>query len=159
MEKEAYDPQNPPEKIERFADAKKHEKHEVVHAGLASHYKKKNFDSSLLKKPIHLQKGALSVGLQIGLEVFHPEVVIPKNAANIGPKLSFPNVIFHTKSSANPSTTSPCPATSTEIAVPISRAKEAVDCVLNVLQTMYHLNLRCFLVKLYLFLLEQNSLP
>jgi len=135
MEKEIYDPQNPPEKIEKFSDAQKHEKHEVIHRGLASHYKEKNFDSGHLGKPMDIQKTALSIGLQIGLEVFHHGVVIPKNAARIGPKLSFPNIVFHTKSSANPSTTSPCPATSTEIAVPMNRVKEAVDCILNVLQT------------------------
>lgn len=122
MEKLPYDPNK---NIAMAPFSRKHEKHEAIDKGM----KKSR------AKGLTLTKDELSVGIQLGLKVFHHDSLIPRNASLRKPTLTFPNVVFNTKSSTNPVTTAPCPASSTEIAVPFSHVNAAVDCVIEVLQS------------------------
>lgn len=102
------------------------EKHEAVHKGI---------ERKLRSGGPELTKGELSDGIQIGLKNFHHhESRRPAIAAQEAPKLNFPNLIFHTNNSTSPCTSAPTSATSTEIAVPLSRVNDAVDCILETLQ-------------------------
>lgn len=100
-------------------------KHEAIHGGLAEAFS----DNTTLSKSV------LSDGIQIGLRAFNHNSRRPVIAATEAPYINFPNAIFSTKTATNPVTNSPCPATSTEIGVPISYVNEAVSCILEVLQT------------------------
>jgi len=106
---------------------RKREKHEAIHGGF----------EETSSETLTLSKALLSDGIQIGLKQFHHNSRRPAIAASEDPSLNFPNVVFSTKSATNPVTTSPCPATSTEIGVPISYVNEAVDCILEILQTTH----------------------
>ena len=125
MEKVPYTPQQD-RMTAQESFIRPHEKHEATHAGIASQ----------LMGGLELTTSQLSDGIQIGLESFHHfESMIPSVASRKAPGINFPNVIFHTKSATNPSTKAPTPATSTEIAVPLAHANQAINCILDVLQT------------------------
>jgi len=124
MEKVAYNDDlhlytSPPEAL------RKNVKHEAIHEGLAETF----------SGHTTLSKSLLSDGIQIGLRAFNHNSRRPAIAADEKPYINFPNTIFSTKTAINPVTNSPCPATSTEIGVPISHVNEAVACILEVLQT------------------------
>ena len=131
MEKVVYD--QVPNKLEKKC-IREHE----LHGSMAKTFHEDNHKKLFRNK--HYSSGTinikgLSIGLQFGLRQFYGWPKCPWIARFQRAKLNFPNCVFSSPESSHPTSNTKCPATSMEIAVPISHILQVVEVITTVLQT------------------------